>query len=62
MKKITNKLQLKTHTVRTLQASELDRVNGGLAAQAITFQCSEVATTCNANFAAGNVDESDLQR
>jgi hypothetical protein len=50
MKKLTNKLQLKAHTVRTLQVSELEQVNGGQAGL-ITYRCSEVATTCNVNFA-----------
>jgi hypothetical protein len=43
MKKTRTKLQLKTHTVRLLQVSELDQVNGGNDRPRATF------TTCTTN-------------
>jgi hypothetical protein len=52
MKKTNTKLQLKTNTIRMLQTSELEQVNGGR----ITFGCSGQYTTCLAEAAshAGN--------
>ncbi|HSK03097.1 MAG TPA: hypothetical protein VK932_17720 [Kofleriaceae bacterium] len=42
MKKTTSKLQLKKHTVRILQRSELEHVAGA----APTANCSQQATGC----------------
>lgn len=47
MKKTKTKLQLKANTVRLLQVSELDQVNGGDARRRSTF------TGCNTNAQTG---------
>jgi hypothetical protein len=47
MKKTKVKLQLKTHTIRPLQVSELDQVNGGARPRATITGCTQQQHGCS---------------